>query len=175
MKRSDIRPLPAFFDRYILLVDDLEIDEAFAQSVDELGKLDIDLLGKVGSKTYAPGKWTLHDIFQHIIDTERVHSYRALRFARNDQTLLPGFDQDLFAQHTQADRRTLQNLLHECKAVRQSTMALFRSFDEDMLQRKGATSMGGEISVLGFGFTIIGHQLHHLRIIREKYLPLAAG
>jgi hypothetical protein len=172
MKKSDIQPMPAYFDRYINLVEDINLEDAFDKSVRQLNEIDLSRLLEVGSSVYAPGKWTLNDIIAHMADTERIFDYRALRFARGDRTPLQGFDQDLFASHATADDRPLADLLDELKVLRRSTVSLFRGFDRQMLLRSGK---GGpaEISVLAIGYTIIGHQIHHLGVIEEKYLPLA--
>ena len=171
MKRSDIQTMPANYDRYISLVEDIDLYEAFDKGLQQLNELDIPRLLAVGSAVYAPGKWTIHDIFRHAIDTERVFAYRALRFARNDQTSLPGFDQVLFAANAEAEKLSLDELLSEFKVVRQSSIMLFHSFSDAALLREGVCS-GIRISVLAIGFAIVGHQMHHLNIIREKYFPL---
>jgi hypothetical protein len=171
MKKSDIHPLPAFFDQYIHQVDDLELTDALAASAPEnLFAPDGPLL-ELGDRVYAPGKWTVNDIVQHCLDTERIMAYRALRFARYDRTPLPGFEEDAFASHARASRRTLPDLLGEWTTLRQSTQLLFRSFDEEMLRQTGGT-FKGEISVLALGFVICGHPMHHLQVIRERYFPL---
>ncbi|HEY6083528.1 MAG TPA: DinB family protein, partial [Chitinophagaceae bacterium] len=113
MKRSAIKPMPEFFDQYINLIDDIELKEAFEKSLLDIHNIDRAAMEAIGDKTYAPGKWTIRDIFQHIIDTERVMSYRALRFARNDKTPLPGFDQDLFTAEAKAGKKTVSALLDE--------------------------------------------------------------
>lgn len=172
MKRSDIHPMPEYFDRYIFNAADVELEEAFINSLHQLDLLDRTAMEAVGNKVYAPDKWTIPDIVQHITDTERVFAYRALRFARNDATRLHGFDQDLFADNAHAVKRDLSDLLEELKLVRQTTIMLFNSFNDVMLLRQGFCYKG-DMSVLAIGFTIIGHQEHHLAIIKEKYLPLA--
>ena len=111
MKRSDIQPLPEYFDRYINLADDIELIDALEKSLDNLNKLPLDKWNAIGDKVYAPGKWTIKDIVQHITDTERIFSYRALRFARNDSTKLPGFEESDFAREAKASRRSLTDLL----------------------------------------------------------------
>ncbi|MCB0374110.1 MAG: DinB family protein [Muricauda sp.] len=121
------------------------------------------------SYAYAEGKWTLVESLVHMLDTERVFQYRALRFARNDTTNLPGFDQDTYVPNSNASSRTLQDLMEEYKAVRASTICLYRSFGEEMLLRKGVAS-GSQMSVRAMGFIICGHQAHHIRIIKERYL-----
>ena len=118
---------------------------------------------------YAEGKWTIKQIIQHLIDAERVFSYRALRFARKDQTPLPGFEEDAYAAAVDADSRHLQALLTELSIVRESTLALFRTFGEEALLRMG-TASGKAMSVRAAGFVIIGHMKHHQRVFAERYL-----
>ena len=118
---------------------------------------------------YADGKWTIKEIIQHVIDTERIFSYRALRISRNDITALPGFDENDYALNTNANDRHLQSLLTELSIVRQSTLALFKSFSEEQIKRIGIAS-NHEISVRAIGFIIIGHQKHHQKVYKERYL-----
>ncbi|MGL2967599.1 DinB family protein [Flavobacterium sp. XGLA_31] len=118
---------------------------------------------------YAEGKWTIKDIILHLIDAERIFAYRALRFARNDKTALPGFDENDYVEEANADKRSLQDLLTEFLIVRQATLALFKSLSEEELMRKG-TASNNLISVRALGFTIIGHQNHHQRVYQERYL-----
>lgn len=118
---------------------------------------------------YAEGKWTIKEIIQHIIDTERIFSYRALRISRNDTTALPGFDENEYVANTNAQERHLQSLLTELSLVRQCTLALFKSFSSDQLERSGVAS-NSDISVRAIGFILIGHQKHHQKIFEERYL-----
>jgi hypothetical protein len=118
---------------------------------------------------YDSGKWTVKEVVQHIIDTERVFCYRALCFARNDKTALPGFDQDLFVINDNANARNWTDLLEEMRVVRQGTIILFNSFTEDALLRIGSGS-GKNMSVRAIGFLCSGHQLHHLKVLKERYL-----
>ena len=172
MKRSAIKPMPEYFDRYINLLEDDELDIAFEKSMQEVGSLDIDLLNKIGNRGYAQGKWSVKEIFQHIIDVERIFCYRALLMARNDSTRTAGFEQDLLVQTSEANKRAYAEIIDEFKTVRASTVSLFKSFSNEMLQRKGI-NWKYEISVLAMGFLIIGHQAHHFNIIRKNYYPLA--
>ncbi len=171
MKRSNINPMPEYFNRYINLVPDIEILQAFNNSIDQLRAIDRNLFTKLDDKRYAPDKWTVKDIIQHIIDAERIFGYRALRFARNDNTPLPGFDENSYALNTNANDRVINTLLEELIVLRQSNKILFEYFDDEMLLRIGISNRN-QISVLALGFTIIGHQLHHLKIIEERYFPL---
>lgn len=118
---------------------------------------------------YAEGKWTIKEIIQHIIDTERIFSYRALRISRNDKIPLPGFEENDYVNNTNAKDRNLQGLLTELSAVRHATLLLFKSFSEEQLTRIGIVSEN-EVSVRAIGFIIIGHQKHHQKVFEERYL-----
>jgi uncharacterized damage-inducible protein DinB len=118
---------------------------------------------------YAEGKWTIKDIIQHIIDTERIFTYRALRISRNDKTPLPGFEENDYVANTNANGRSIQDLLAELSAVRQATLYLFKSFSWEQLERIG-TASNNEISVRAIGFILIGHQKHHQKVFQERYL-----
>lgn len=118
---------------------------------------------------YADGKWTIKDIIQHLIDAERIFAYRALRIARNDNTPLPAFDENSYVESAGAGRRSIQDLLTEMALVRQCTIMLFRSFlPEDLL--KSGTASERAVSVRALGFIIIGHQNHHMKVFKERYL-----
>lgn len=118
---------------------------------------------------YAAGKWTIKDILQHLIDAERIFAYRALRFARKDQTPLPGFEENEYADQAEGNKRSIQDLLTELSVVRQATLSLFKTFDNDALLRIG-TASNNQMSVRAFGFVIIGHQNHHEQVYQERYL-----
>lgn len=171
MKKSNMNQPPCYFDRYMNQIEDLELMEAFQQSQTELEQLDVSKLSRIGNSVYAEGKWTINDIFQHLIDVEYILAYRALRLARNDKTQLSGFDEALLAANVNTSTRSLESLLAELKSIHNATALLFGSFDDAALQRNGIIS-GNLMSVLAFGFTIVGHQKHHWNIIKERYLPL---
>lgn len=118
---------------------------------------------------YAEGKWTIKEILGHLIDDERIYSYRALRFARNDSTELPGFDQERYAEYSDANNREINDLLDEFTLVRQSTIALFKSLDDAAFMRSGVAD-GKRVTVRALSYHIAGHELRHMNIIRERYL-----
>ncbi|MFD1875345.1 alpha/beta hydrolase-fold protein [Hymenobacter bucti] len=120
---------------------------------------------------YAPGKWTPKEMLQHMIDTERIFTYRALRFARGDAQSLPGFDENDFAANSEANDRPMSQLLTEYHAVRAATLALFGSFTEAQFDRVGLAN-GGATSVRALVFITAGHERHHLGILRERYWPV---
>jgi hypothetical protein len=171
MKRSAINPVPVFFDRYINLVEDIDLFEAFENYTPEKIYSDQKKLADLGNRIYAADKWTVKDILQHVIDNERIMAYRALRFSRNDKTELPGYDEAILAANTIASTRSLDDLLEEFNQVRISTIALFRNMNEAMLLNAGIANKT-EISPLALGFVIIGHPVHHMNIIAERYFPL---
>jgi len=118
---------------------------------------------------YATGKWTVLETLQHIIDTERIFQYRALRFSRNDKTPLQGFNQDDFVPESNANSKNIDQMIEEYKSVRSSTISLLSSCDDVVLKRIG-TASDSPMSVAAIGFIICGHQRHHRDIIRERYL-----
>ncbi len=118
---------------------------------------------------YAEGKWTVKDMLQHIIDTERIFSYRALRIARGDKSPLPGYEQDDYVGPSKANDRSFDDLLEDYKRSRGNTVALFKSFDNEMLAQIG-TASGGPMSARAAGYIIVGHELHHMEVLLERYL-----
>ena len=171
MKKSDINPLPQYWDSYINLVPDVELSQAFDDSIQQLNDVDRNRLTRIGDKSYAPGKWTVKDIFQHLTDGERVMAYRAVLFARQNGATAQGFEQDEFVENANANGRTIDDLLDELLIVRRATKALYESFTDDMLRARGV-SWVHETSVLHLGFMIIGHQMHHFNVIAERYSAL---
>ena len=120
---------------------------------------------------YAPGKWSIKETLVHIVDDERIFAYRALRFARNEQNNLIGFDQDSYAIYSEADKRDLDNIFEEYEAVRKSTIALFNGLSEESLTRMGhGTGTFNDATVRALAYHIAGHELHHLNLIKAKYL-----
>jgi len=122
------------------------------------------------TRTYAPGKWTLKQIVGHLADDERIFTDRALRVARGDETPQPGFDEKSYVEHAGFERRSFADLLAEYRAVREATIRLFSTFTGEAWLRRGTVN-GYAASTRGLAFHIAGHELHHLRIVREKYLP----
>lgn len=122
-----------------------------------------------GDYRYAEGKWSIKELIQHLIDSERVFAYRAMRFARNDKTDLPGFDHDNYVPESQCDRLTLTGVLQEFQVVRAGSIALFASFSDEIMARTG-TANGNPMSVNAAAFLILGHEMHHRMIIQERYL-----
>lgn len=119
---------------------------------------------------YAPGKWSLNEVVGHVLDTEWIFLNRILRFARGDQTPLPGMEPDDFAAGSNHHERSIDSLLQELRHLRLAALALFRSFDEAILGRQG-TASGVDFTVRALIFIVAGHERHHVEVLRRKYLP----
>ena len=118
---------------------------------------------------YEEGKWSVKDIFCHLIDCERIYNYRALCIARGDKTALPGFEENDYAKAANADARQLSDIIAEYKSVRTSSIELFKSFDDEILHRIGIANNSPR-SVRAIGYSLAGHEIHHLNVIKERYL-----
>ena len=160
-----------YFEQYLQLVskEGKSIIEYLIDSQKNFESLLRNLPIEKHNFSYAEGKWTMKELIQHIIDTERIFSYRALCFARNDSTSLPGFDQDIFVENDNANDRDYYDLLDEMAVLRKSSVQLYKSFSEEALLRIGVASEN-KMSVRALGYLFSGHQIHHLNIVKERYL-----
>jgi len=166
------RPQPdeysAYAARYVDLVGNGPIIEIleYQQQMDYNFFLRLD--PAKASYKYAEDKWTVKQVLGHMCDTERVFAYRALVFSR-ESIELPGFDQDVYMEHASFNSRSIEDLAEEFKTIRESTLYLFRSFTDDQSKRKGIAS-GSPFSVRAYAYMIAGHEMHHIKILKEKYL-----
>lgn len=161
--------MPEFFDRYINLADsDKPLLEQLEASKNIFEIIKTDLL-EFQEYQYESGKWTPKELLQHCIDTERVQAYRALAFARGDQNVMPGFDENEYAKNSKGNERTIEDLLQEFVEVRKASISLFKSFSDEMLLKEGVSFM--KISVLALGFVIVGHPIHHIEVLKTRYFP----
>ena len=167
--RPDLSRVPEFYHNYINQVKEDDLMTAFANQTPALINFLASIPKEKYDHAYAPGKWTVKEVLQHLIDGERIFCYRALRFARKDPTPLPGFDENLFAETAKADKREWNDLVEELKAVRRSSELLFGSFDNEQLNASGVSNNHSNY-VLGFGYITVGHTLHHMKVISERYL-----
>lgn len=170
--RSDQLPVneySKFNATYIQALENVELFEELEISLHDFIKFVQNIPMDKFDYSYAEGKWTIKEIIQHIIDTERIFAYRALRISRNDKTPLPGFEENDYAANTDAKSRSIQDLLSEFSAVRHSNLLMFKSFSDEQLRRIG-TASNHEISVRAIGFILLGHVKHHKRVFQERYL-----
>ena len=172
MKKSDILKMPEYFDRYIDLAEDVSVVESLRVSLHELENAPLERWKALGDTVYAPGKWSVKDILQHYIDTERVFVYRITAIARGDKQKMLPYDEELFAQNAEANRRSIDDLLEELILIRKATILLFESFTPEMLQQEGNGFNGVTYSPLALGFMLAGHQRWHFRVLEERYYPL---
>ncbi len=158
----------AFYATYVSKVDYNDLLLGLADFHDQTQAF----LGRISAEKsafrYQEGKWSIKEVIGHLIDAERIFTYRALCFARNDKTELPGYDENFWAANSNAHQRNFDDLLKEFYFVRQATIELFNSFDEQMLNNSGVAN-GNKMSVRALGFIILGHEIHHLQVLRERY------
>ncbi|MCC9166104.1 DinB family protein [Pontibacter harenae] len=159
----------AFFENYIQSVQTDDLLDGLSANLVTVTNLMLELEEEQLLHRYAPGKWSIKELLVHMMDTERIFAYRALRFARQDKTELPGFDENAYVAPSKADARTITGILTEYEAVRHATIELFKNFDEEALNQKG-TASGKQVSVRALGYSILGHEIHHLNIIKNRYL-----
>ncbi|MGO4710809.1 DinB family protein [Chryseobacterium sp. 2TAF14] len=162
------------FQKYIQRYLDLIPSENWLEELKNSAEKTIDIYSKISEEqshfAYAEGKWTLKEVLLHLSDTERVFQYRILAIARGEEKNLPGFDEELYAQNSFANERSLNSLVEEYQLVRKSSQILMETFNPSVLNNIG-TANGNQISVETIGKLIVGHNLHHLNVIEERYLP----
>lgn len=168
-----MRPLPGtypdYYQNYIPLVKEDTICEALLSNMREVCDFFKTIPASKENFAYAPGKWTTKGVLNHLIDTERIFAYRALRFARKDAKKPLPFEQDDYVAGAETEKRSLADLTLEFETVRWSTVSLYKSFSEEALLRMGETA-AGNASVLAIGYTVCGHYLHHMKVLKERYL-----
>jgi len=164
-----------FVSGYVGSVPDGDILETLEREGERAISLLRSIPPEAAGQAYAPGKWTVQEVVAHIADSERVFSYRALRFGRADPTPLAGFDQEVWMPHCHASSRRWTDLVDELRVVRAASLHLFRSFEPEDWLRRGVAS-GAEVTVRALAWVVAGHELHHRRILRERYgIGAAAG
>jgi len=175
---DSLRPQPGeyapYYDRYISLVfnNDAQGGDIVAAFEDQRRQTLLLFSARAEADAeirYAPGKWTLKEVLGHLNDTERIMGYRALRIARGDQTPIEGYEQDDYVRNAPFARVSLADLIEDYIAVRSATISLFRNLDEPAWSRRGVANKN-EITVRALAYVIAGHELHHRRILEEKYL-----
>lgn len=170
MKRSQLKEtdyLP-YYKQYIDLVPDRPVVDVLEFGMLQTVHFFDGLSEDRHMHVYAEGKWTPKEILLHLIDTERVFAYRALTFARSENAILPGFDQDDFVANSKANSMAMEDLIKAYVANRTATLSLFKSFSEDELKCKGKAS-GADLSTAAAGFIMCGHETHHCNVIKAKY------
>ena len=161
--------IPPFYRPYVARVQDYPLIEALERTSGETIQMLKGVPDSLGTFAYAPGKWTIKELLQHMMDAERVFAFRAMTFARNDKTNLPAFDENAYVPESNAHARSVAELIASMDRLRATTLDLFRSFTPEMLKRRGVAN-NVELSVESIGYIIAGHESHHKAIIIERYL-----
>lgn len=169
MPKPVIGTYPAYYETYISKVAENDLMDAFRQQHEVIANFFDTISEEKAGHSYAEGKWTIKELLQHVIDTERIFDFRALAFSRKETASIPGFDENSYADNSFANERTWKSLIEELKAVRIATELLFKSFNTDMLNGTGIAN-NNPITVNAIGFIIVGHLNHHKNIIAERYL-----
>lgn len=161
---------PAYFEKYISKVDSTTPKEAIEKYAETVNNFFKEIPEEKHLYKYAEGKWTIKEVLQHIIDAERIFSYRALRIARKDKTPLPGFDENAYADAANnTNSRDWQDLIEEFIIVRKASDLLIKSFTDEQFQQVGTTS-NNPTSVEAISYIMYGHILHHIQVLKERYL-----
>jgi hypothetical protein len=167
------KPLPQtyfpYFKKYVDQVPEEDLSTAFSNQLSIIKDFLNSITEEKSTYAYEPGKWTLKELLQHMIDTERIFNYRALAIARKETVPLPGFDENLYADNSNANSRSWQTLVEEFLAVRRSTQFLYDSFTGEALEAAGIAS-NNPLTVNSLGFTTLGHFYHHKKVMEERYL-----
>jgi uncharacterized damage-inducible protein DinB len=173
MSRSATKPdaieYAPYYERYVGLVPEGDITQTLSRQINETLNVLSNIDEQKAGYRYAPDKWSIKEVIGHLIDSERVFAYRAMRFARDDRNELAGFEQDDYVRAGAFDRRSLRELLEELHHVRKATEYLLKGLSEEAWQRRGVAN-GNEVSVRGLAWIIAGHELHHRGVIKTKYL-----
>jgi hypothetical protein len=159
---------PPYAKRYVDLVPEEDIIAGLEKQGRETAALLRSLSEEKASSRYAPEKWTIKTVVRHFTDAERIFSYRALAIARGDKNSLPGFEENDYAAASDADQQRMRDLADEYESVRRATVALYRGLSQDAWKRTG-TANGNPATVRGLAYTTLGHERHHLKVLREKY------
>lgn len=170
MSQFTIEEIPSFYHRYVNPLKNDDLMSVLEKTHQKTQHLLRDIEESNGDYRYGSGKWSVKEVICHMLDAERVFCFRALTFARNDKTELPGFDENTYAPEANAAARTVAALAKEASQLRTTTLDLFKSFSEEMLKREGIANTGN-FTVRGIGYIIAGHELHHLTILQDRYFP----
>ena len=161
----------AFLEYVYQLNQGLELNESLNLSLKEIESIDIAQLNRINFKTYEKNKWTIHEIFQHLIDWERIWCFRAVIFARGEGSIPEAHDQEVMGKNSNANELPIEQLVNELRLLRQSTIMMFESFNKKILE-VNCKFFEYEMPLRAIGLTITAHQKHHFNIILERYIPL---
>ncbi len=169
MQKPNVTEYAPYYQRYIDLITTDDIFSFFKQQTEEIVALFTNLSEEQASFRYAEGKWTIKELLAHIVDSERIFGYRVLAISRGEKNPLPGFAENEYVKNGKYENRSLQSFLSEYSYLSSANLELFKSLDEEMHAQKG-TASGKEVTARAILFVTIGHEKHHLEIIKSRYL-----
>lgn len=169
LKRPDLEEFPVYMRSYVQLIPEGDIIQILNGQIASTQEIFSAVTEKQAEYSYAEGKWTLSEVLGHLTDTERIMNYRILRIARGDKSPLMGFDENEYVQEASFNERPIADLLEDYQNVRRATISLLKGLPQKSLQNKGNAN-GFEVTVETIAYMIAGHELHHIKIIQEKYL-----
>lgn len=169
LNRPNSVEYPHYYEAYIQLVPDGNMVSILEEDLAKTVALFKNIPESESDFRYAPEKWSIKEVLGHMVDTERILSVRLLRFARGDETPVPGFNENIYVKGADFSRLTIQTLLDEFISVRRSTLALIKNMPEEAWLRKG-TANNIENTARAIAYSIAGHELHHCQIIRDRYI-----
>jgi uncharacterized damage-inducible protein DinB len=169
LKRPDLEEFPVYMRSYVQLIPEGDIIQILNGQIVSTQEIFSAVTEKQAEYRYAEGKWTLSEVLGHLTDTERIMNYRILRIARGDKSPLMGFDENEYVQEASFNERTIADLLEDYQNVRRATISLLKGMPQKSFQNKGNAN-GFEVTVETIAYMIAGHELHHIKIIQEKYL-----
>ena len=171
MTHQKVKQNPAFLEYVYQLNEGKTLKEALQLSLKAIDDIDMAQFKRIGLKAYAKDKWSIHKILQHLIDWERIWCFRAVLFARGEGTIPEAHDQEIMGQNSNADELSIEQLVKELRIVRQSSIIMFESFNQEILDTN-CRFFEYEMPLFSIGLTITAHQIHHFKVIEERYLPL---
>ncbi len=169
ISRPEIDEFDSYYERYVSLVAGGDIISALARQVSETRNLLAEIGAEKANFRYAEGKWSVKELVGHMIDTERIFAYRALRIARGDKTPIEGYEQDDYIKNAEFAKCNLADLAKEFALVRKSNVSMFKNLSETAWHRRG-TANGKEVSVRALAYISAGHEVYHAGILKDRYL-----
>jgi hypothetical protein len=169
MSRPEKTEYAEYYETYVSLVEETDIVSALENQLAEIENLFAGIAEEKGAYAYAEGKWSIKELAGHVIDGERIFSYRALRISRADRTPIEGFEQDGYIENANFNAATLSDLLEEFALVRRANIMLFKNLTDEAWARTG-TASGWQFTVRALAFIMVGHVRHHINILKKRYL-----
>lgn len=169
INRPQAGEYPDYYETYMSQLPEGDVLMLLEKHASDLKQLINGIDDKIAEGAYAEGKWTIKELLQHMLDSERIFAYRALCISRGEEASLPGYDENRYAANSMANTRLLGDMMEEFELVRRANMIMFRSFTSEILNTYGVAN-GNRVSLRGIIHVLAAHELHHMNILQERYL-----